>query len=107
MLKEPAEQTWRELPRDGPCVVEQLFGEAVLPCRGSIHRHHIDRMSDSTVQVCARHHPQLEAALRFLKKPQTWKSCPHRPGTHRYAAGKEACERLLNRELLALGGSPN
>lgn len=92
---------WRELPRDGDCAAEFLFGEAAGPCRGLIHRHHVtpgDPTSRS-YQVCASHHPMLEAIVKRLLNPQ-WKRCPHKPGTHRYAAGKEACERMLNRDNL-------
>lgn len=91
---------FRRLPRDF-CVVEYLFGPVVEDCHGLIHRHHVDDLDpDSrTVPVCQRHHPQLQAALRRLRRPESeWKPCPHPPGTHRYPGAREACERRLNRE---------
>lgn len=97
-----SKREWRELPRDGECVVGFLFAEAVGPCDGAIHRHHVDPddPTSRSVQVCARHHPALQAALRRLARPPAWKRCPHKPGTHRYRIGREACERRLNRDLL-------
>ena len=93
---------WRELPRDGDCVVSFLFGEAAGPCRGLITRHHVDPEDPSSrsFQVCIAHHNKVQTALRRLLKPPRWKRCPHKPGTHRYEGAKEACERRLNRELL-------
>lgn len=96
-------QHWRDLPRDGDCAVAWLFGQAVGPCRGLTHRHHVDPddPSSRSFQVCARHHPKLQAALRHLDDTPRWRRCPHKPGTHRYPEGKAACERLLNRDLAA------
>lgn len=93
-------RAWRELPRDGDCVVLFLFGEAAGPCEGPIHRHHVDPPHERSVQVCRGHHPQLEAVRRQLLDSPIWKRCPHKPGTHRYDGAKEACERVLNRDLL-------
>jgi hypothetical protein len=59
---------WRDLPRDGECVAEFLFGEAAGDCHGLMHRHHV-RPRDPrsrTYLVCARHHPTIEAFLRNL-----------------------------------------
>lgn len=90
-------QHWRELPRDGECVLAFLFGERAGACHGPINRHHVDPPDERTVQVCHRHHPKLETALRHLNDRPQWKRCPHRPGTHRYPGAKEACERQINR----------
>lgn len=86
-------QRWRELPRT-QCVVSALLEGAVRPCRGLIHRHHIDPTDpDSrTVQVCAGHHQDLHTLLRGLR-PRV-RRCPHR---HPTREGREACERKLNR----------
>lgn len=93
---------WRELPRDGDCVVAFLFGEAAGPCAGVMHRHHVVPGSTRSVQVCASHHPRLEAALRHLLEPVVRRRrCPHPPGTHRYPGAREACERRLNRQPVA------
>lgn len=95
-------QEWRELPRDGECVVAFLFGEAAGPCRGHITRHHVDPEDEHSrsFQVCIKHHNKVQTSLRKLLNPPRWKRCPHKPGTHRYAGAKEACERMLNRDLL-------
>lgn len=84
---------WRDLPRDY-CAVERLFGAAAGPCAGLIAHHHVvpDDPDSRTVQICARHHPQLHAALRRLE-PRPWKRCSHR---HPYPEGRAACERRLN-----------
>jgi len=93
---------WRELPRDGECVVSFLFGEAAGPCRGHMSRHHVnpDDPRSRSFQVCVRHHNRVQAIVRRLLDPPGWKRCPHKWGTHRYRSGLEACERELNRELL-------
>lgn len=95
-------RAWRELPRDGPCVVRFLFDEAAGPCAGLMHRHHVipGHSASRSVQVCASHHPKLEAALRLLVKPPEleWVPCPHKPGTHVYEGARESCERNLNRQ---------
>jgi len=90
---------WRELPRDGECVAEFLFGEHAGPCRGLIHRHHVhpgDPCS-RTYQACAGHHPQIEAFLRRLRERAERiigrRRCPH---VHLYPGAREACERRLN-----------
>ena len=97
-------RTWRELPRDGECSAEFLFGEAAGPCRGLMHRHHV-RPGDPTsrtYQACAGHHPTIEAFLRRLRdradRVTGRRRCPHRPGAHRYPHAREECERKLNRE---------
>ena len=85
-------QRWRQLPRT-ECVVETLLGDLAGPCRGLIHRHHVDPSDpDSrTVEVCAAHHPKLHGLLHSLERRRR---CPHR---HPTRAGREACERRLNR----------
>ena len=86
-------RVWRDLPRDY-CVVDLLFGEAVGPCSGLIHHHHVDPEDPTsrTVQVCASHHPRVHAVLRFLERPRV-RRCPH---IHRTPEAREACERRLN-----------
>lgn len=86
-------RAWRDLPRDY-CLVEVFFGEAVGPCAGLIAHHHVNpnKRDSRTVQVCARHHPKLEAALRKLAAEPA-KRCSHR---HHYPGAREACERRLN-----------
>jgi hypothetical protein len=86
---------WRELPRDGTCVISFLFGEeAVGPCHGETHRHHVipGEPTSRSVQVCASHHPTLEAALRRLRRPRR-RTCPH---VHRTREAREQCEARLN-----------
>jgi hypothetical protein len=90
-------RAFRNLPRER-CAVADLFG--LDDCHGSIHRHHVnpEDPSSRTIEVCNRHHQRVHAALRTLAAPESgWKSCPHRPGTHRYPWAKEACEQRLNR----------
>ena len=96
-------RAWRELPRDGECVAEFLFGDAAGPCRGLTHRHHV-RPGDPTsrtYQACAGHHPVIEGFLRRLRdradRVRGYRRCPHKPGVHRYPGAREACERMLNR----------
>jgi hypothetical protein len=98
-------KAWRDLPRDGDCVASFVFDDAVGPCHGLIHRHHV-RPGDPgsrTYQVCARHHPMVEAFLRQLRdradRVTGYRRCPHPPGTHRYPGAREACERRLNRRV--------
>lgn len=89
---------WRRLPREF-CTVEHLFGDAVGPCHGLIHLHHVDDADPDSrsVPVCQRHHPSLQAALRRLRSPErAWKRCPHR---HPTPEGRQACERRLNAGL--------
>lgn len=86
---------WRELPRNGDCAVAFLFGEAVGPCDGLMHRHHVDPddPDSRSFQVCAGHHPSLQAVLRQLSRGRRWRRCPH---PHRSREAREACERRLN-----------
>lgn len=89
-------RAWRELPRDGDCVVAFLFGDAVGGCRGVMHRHHVDPDDGASrsVQVCAGHHPTLQAALRTLRGGERQRRrCGHR---HPYDHGRRECERHLN-----------
>lgn len=85
---------WRALPRTR-CRVAELFGDAVGPCHGVIDRHHVDPDDpfSRTVEVCHRHHPQLEAALRLLTRERRRRRCYH---SHRYPGAREACERRMN-----------
>jgi len=87
-------RAWRELPRD-ECVVAFLFGEAVGPCSHPIDRHHVDPddPDSRSVQVCHRHHPSLQAALRVLTRPVRRRRCPH---VHRYDHARRECEARLN-----------
>jgi hypothetical protein len=87
-------RSFRRLPRD-ECVIELLLGVAAGPCRGLVHRHHVNpEDADSrTVAVCNGHHQRLHSVLRTLDASPQWKTCNHR---HRYPEGKEACERRLN-----------
>lgn len=89
---------WRDLPRDGECVVAFLFGLRAGRCSGPIHRHHVDPPDERSVQVCRRHHPKLEAALRHLDDGPAWRRCTHE---HRYPGAREACERRLNAAVAA------
>lgn len=94
---------WRDLPRDGECVVAFLFGRLAGACGGTHHRHHVDPQDPEsrTLEVCAHHHPKLQAAARRLDERPKWKRCPHRAGTHRYREGLIECERRLNRDFIA------
>lgn len=91
---------WRDLPRDGECAVAWLFGQAVGRCDGAQHRHHVDPEDPDSrsFQVCAAHHPKLQAALRHLDDRPRWRSCRHE---HRYPGSREACERRLNGDIAA------
>lgn len=91
-------QSHRDLPRRR-CVVRDLLGPIVGTCRGSIHRHHTDPddPDSETIEVCARHHPKIQALVRALRATPEPRRCPHPPGTHRYPGAREACERRLNR----------
>lgn len=88
-------RAWRDLPRDY-CVAELLLGDAAGPCRGLIHHHHVNPLDpDSrTVQCCQGHHSRLHTLLRSLNRSPRVKRCPHQ---HKTRAGREACERRLNR----------
>lgn len=87
---------WRRLPRES-CEVAELFGGK---CRGPIHRHHVHPLSaggdpdGETIEVCASHHPMVEALVRKIHNLPEWKRCPH---THRTREAREDCERRLNR----------
>ncbi len=85
-------QRWRSLPRDY-CVIDELLGAAAGPCHGLIHHHHVDPTDpDSrTVQVCAKHHPQIHSMLRRLEPRR--RRCTH---NHRYPGARADCERRLN-----------
>jgi hypothetical protein len=85
-------QRWRELPRT-ECLVSVLLDEAAGPCSGLIHRHHVDPADpfSRTVPVCAAHHAKVHSVLRRLGRVRR---CPHR---HPTRAGREDCERRLNR----------
>ena len=81
------------------CALAELLPDE---CGTMLHRHHVHPVSyggdpeGQTVLVCERHHPMLESlARRVLGAPR---GCPHRPGTHPYPEGREACERR-HREL--------
>lgn len=91
-------QVWRDLPRD-ECIVEFLLGDAVGPCHGLVHRHHVDPDDpfSRTYSVCNGHHQRMHTILRALDSKPKWKHCNH---THRYPGAKEACERRLNRDLV-------
>ncbi len=94
-------RSFRNLPRER-CEVEYLFGPAIGPCKGLIHLHHTDPADpDSrTIQVCNSHHQRLHAALRALLTPseEVWRTCNH---IHRTPEGRAACERRLNRDIVA------
>lgn len=89
-------RSFRRLERK-TCAVSDLFGDAVGGCRGSIHRHHTDPEDENsrTVELCARHHAQLHAALHTFADPEekVWKRCGH---DHAYAWSREQCEKRLN-----------
>lgn len=86
-------QSWRQLPRTR-CLVSVLLGAAAGPCRGDVHRHHVDPHDPEsrTVEVCAAHHSRIHAVLRSLGSSR-WRRCPHQ---HRSRESREACERRLN-----------
>jgi hypothetical protein len=93
---------WRDLPRDGECAVSFLAGDAAGRCHGLMHRHHVTPgdPSSRSYQVCARHHPMVEAFVRRLLRRDEpgYRRCPHPPGSHPYPGAREACERRLNRQ---------
>lgn len=90
-------RSFRNLPRDR-CALADLFGEAIGPCKGFIHLHHVDPEDPDSrlLPCCNSHHQRLHAALRALLTPSepVWRTCTHK---HRYPEGKAACERRLNR----------
>lgn len=95
---------WQELRerahlRDADCVLGRLLGGG---CWGALHTHHIEPVSDGgpelpdiegVATLCARHHRVLHG---LRSKQAGWKTCPHKPGTHRYAHAKRLCEDRLN-----------
>lgn len=100
--------TWDEirervLARDGNrCTVSRLLGGR---CAGLLHVHHIRPRGeggtddeDNLATVCARHHPLWERLRQNVLRTRDrhgWRRCPH---THPTRAGREACERRLNRD---------
>jgi hypothetical protein len=82
------------------CVLADLIPDE---CSSVLHSHHVLPVSHggdpdgAQVWVCSRHHPSLEALTRRVLR---WRTCPHRPGVHRYPGAKEECERQLNRRGL-------
>jgi 5-methylcytosine-specific restriction endonuclease McrA len=95
----------RVLERDGRrCTVGWLLGGR---CARTLDIHHIvprkeggANDEDNLMTACHHHHPQVEAIRREIMRRRGWRRCPHRPGTHRYPEGNEACERRLNRHLV-------
>src|SRR6188472_4206240 len=93
-------RVWRELPRDGSCVLAPLFPD---DCEGRTHYHHVVPVSRGgdpegpVVALCQRHHPMVEALTRRVTR---WRTCPHGPSAHRYPGAREACERRMNRAAL-------
>lgn len=87
-------RAWRRLPRE-TCRIAELFGPAAGPCHGLIDRHHVDPddPDSRTIEVCHRHHPMLETALRNLMRAGRRRRCPH---NHRYPGARAECERRLN-----------
>ena len=89
-----SDTAWRELPRDGSCIVADLFG---VECEGPLHRHHVHPLSAGgpwegrTLLVCRRHHPTVEA---FARRFHNWKRC--RRHRHPYPQGRIECELRLN-----------
>ena len=85
---------FRALPRERCAVYELLGGE----CSGPIGRHHVRPLryaaDGRTVEVCAVHHPMLEALARRIHGEREYRRCTHR---HVTPEAREACERKLNR----------
>lgn len=88
----------RVLHRDRKrCTVARLLGG---DCSGVLHVHHIEPRSDrpdleldegNCATVCARHHPQWEAARRFVERSRRpLPPCNHR---HPYKEGRIQCAR--------------
>lgn len=102
MSQLPADIRDRVLERDQRrCSGRFLGGE----CSTVLDVHHIlPRIEggtddlDNLLTLCHRHHPMLEAIRRAVlsRREPEWKHCPHKPGTHRYAGAKDACEHRLN-----------
>ena len=98
----------RILERDEyTCAIGAVFG-LEDQCSGGLQVHHKIPVAkgggneeENLYTVCQAHHWGVHRVLRLAEKEKwdEWKPCPHPPGTHRYAAGKEACERRLNRHL--------
>lgn len=91
----------RVLARDRRrCVLGWLLGG---PCSGPLHVHHVEPIEerpdlayepDNLISACEAHHPSLEAFRRFVRARRAPRRCPH---VHPTRAGREACERRLNR----------
>ena len=108
---ETPEHTWDELralaiERDGSrCTVGWLLGGQ---CHETLDVHHLipreqggtDTL-DNVITACHTHHPMVEAIRREVMRRRGWRRCPHKPGVHRYPGAKEACERMLNRDVAA------
>lgn len=103
--------TWDEIralaiERDGSrCTVGWLLGG---DCHETLDAHHLIPREEggpdtlgNLITACHRHHPMVEAIRREVLRRRGWKRCPHGPGVHRYAGAREACERNLNRHLIA------
>jgi hypothetical protein len=93
---------WRELSRSEPCAIGELLG---VECSGLIHRHHVHPLIaggdpyGTTVAVCARHHPMLEALVRRVYGLRKRKTCKHQ---HRSREARESCERRLNADYMTI-----
>jgi hypothetical protein len=88
----------RDLPRDVECVVSALLGDDLVgECHGVIERHHTDPddPDSPTLPVCKRHHPKLQALVRYVLSGPRRRRCGH---FHPYPEGREACERRMNAE---------
>ena len=94
----------RVLARDGyRCTVARILGGK---CRGPLHVHHIEKRRDrpdlqldpdNCGTCCASHHPKWEALCAWVRRArQPLPPCRH---NHRYASGREACERERARKL--------
>ena len=92
---------WRDLPRDGDCVAEFLFGDAAGPCAGTMHRHHVrPRDPESrTYLACSRHHPTIESFLRRLRA----RACG---GNRRLMARDNGCSTCGGHRLVQTGENP-
>lgn len=110
-MEHPETLTWDEararvLARDGSrCTVGWLLGGA---CSERLDVHHlIPREEGGThdlenlITACSAHHPVVEALRREVLRRRgrlSWRRCRHE---HRSREGREACERRLNRDLIA------
>ncbi len=96
----------RVLRRDANrCVLAWLLGGA---CSGPLHVHHVEPVEerpdlafhdDNLISACEAHHPTLDAFRRFVRAKRGRRRCPHR---HTNRAGREACERALNGDLVSV-----